>query len=497
MSLPSAPEITLPRTLPPPIATVWPGPTAPPAPSVLGWAAVAGAVAGIALPTDRAGIGWLIAAVAAVAAVALGHRDQSARPTIYRWLWTGAALALMAVGAVRASEWLFAMCAMTACVAGAFALAPGRTVRGMSLGLGAVLFAPVRAMPWAAKTIAELRRHTGNSSVRVAGSIAVTGVLVLVFGALFAGADAAFATVLGRLIPSVDGGSVFQWILLFAVFTMITIGACYWRAAPPDLDLPATRRAPLRRIEWALPVGVLVGLFAAFVLVQLTVLFGGRAYVARTAGMTVADYARRGFWQLCVVTLLALLVIAVTARRAPVDTRADRMWLRVLLGGLTLLTLVVVGSALSRMWAYQEAFGYTVLRLLVATCELWLGLVCLMVLAAGVHLRAAWLPRAVVASAVLALLGLATLNPDAYIAERNVARYAHTGLIDVGYLRGLSVDAAPELAKLREPSRSCALGAMRKHLDAYGDDGWQGWNLSRSAARDLIAGSYLRPDPCG
>jgi hypothetical protein len=491
----TAPPLLLPRS-PALFGETWSGPATPPAPAVLSWAAGAGAVAGVSLTTDRAGVGWLVASAAVVLAVAVVG-PRSAKPTVRHWVWSGAGLALMAVGTVRAAEWLFPLCAVTACVARALALARGRSVRDMAMGIGAVVFAPVRAVPWVAKGVAEVRKRTGRGPARVAGTVAVTGLLVLVFGALFAGADAAFATVVDRVMPSVDGGSVVRWIVLAPVFGMIVAGACYWLAAPPDLEAPATRRKPLRRFEWAVPVGVLVAMFAAFVLVQLTVLFGGREYVLSTAGVTAAEYARRGFWQLCVVTLLALLVIRVVARRASVDTKTDRVWLRSLLGGLTVLTLVIVGSALTRMWAYQEAYGYTVLRLLVATCELWLGLVCLMVLTAGVHLRAEWLPRAVVRSAMAALLGLAVLNPDAYVAERNVARYAHTGKIDLHYLGTLSVDAAPELARLPEPARSCALSEMRKSLDAYGDDGWQGWNLSRAEARRLIGNSYIRPANCG
>jgi hypothetical protein len=34
---------------------------------------------------------------------------------------------------------------------------------------------------------------------------------------------------------------------------------------------------------------------------------------------------------------------------------------------------------------------------------------------------------------------------------------------------------------------------MRARLDAAGADGWSGWNLSRSAARDLLHQAYLRP----
>ena len=141
---------------------------------------------------------------------------------------------------------------------------------------------------------------------------------------------------------------------------------------------------------------LLDALFAVFVLVQLTVLFGGAGHVLRTAGLTYAQYARGGFWQLLAVTALTLLVIAIAARRAPKATRADRLLVRVLLGTLAALSLVIVASALYRMQVYADAYGATRLRLVVSTVELWLGLLFVLVGVAVVRLRADWLPRLVV-----------------------------------------------------------------------------------------------------
>ena len=50
---------------------------------------------------------------------------------------------------------------------------------------------------------------------------------------------------------------------------------------------------------------------------------------------------------------------------SPRTTSADRAWVRGSLGLLCALTLVVVASALHRMHLYQQAYGFTVLRLLV------------------------------------------------------------------------------------------------------------------------------------
>jgi hypothetical protein len=223
--------------------------------------------------------------------------------------------------------------------------------------------------------------------------------------------------------------------------------------------------------------------------VQINTLFAGDEHVITTPDLTYADHARSGFWQLLAVAVLTLGVIAVVARLARLDSPDDRRWLRGLLGALSALTLVIVASAIARMWLYQQAYGFTVLRVLVIACELWLGVVYLMVLAAGVRLRAGWLARAVVATGFTALVGLAALNPERFIAERNVDRYHATQKIDVPYLAGLSEDAVPALATLPEDLRACALEFRR----VQGDD-WRSWNLGRSQAREALA--EVRRDGC-
>jgi hypothetical protein len=139
------------------------------------------------------------------------------------------------------------------------------------------------------------------------------------------------------------------------------------------------------------------------------------------------------------------------------------------------------------MWTYEQAYGFTRLRLLVSACELWLGLLFVLLLVAGVRLRGGWLAHVALATATLALLGIAILNPDRFIAERNVARFADSGKIDTEYLASLSADAVPALQGLPEPQRSCALGGIQRDLDQQGPDPWPAWNLGRYRARVLLA----------
>jgi hypothetical protein len=237
-------------------------------------------------------------------------------------------------------------------------------------------------------------------------------------------------------------------------------------------------------------------LFAAFVGIQLTVLFGGSQHVLETSGLTYADYARSGFWQLAVVTVLTLLVLAGAARWAPRDTRSDRTLIRVLLGSLAALTLVIVASAAHRMDLYSDTYGLTRLRVLVTACELWLGVVFVLILVAGIRLRGAWLPPVAMATGVLALLGLAAANPDGLIAHRNIVRYQQLHKIDISYLANLSADAAPELDRLPPDLRDCVLREIATGL-ADDEDDWRGWNQGRQHARDLLAARPVNPAEYG
>ena len=53
---------------------------------------------------------------------------------------------------------------------------------------------------------------------------------------------------------------------------------------------------------------VVNAVFAAFLVAQAAVIFGGHDYLQRTTGLTYAEYVHQGFGQLTVATALTLLV---------------------------------------------------------------------------------------------------------------------------------------------------------------------------------------------
>jgi hypothetical protein len=274
--------------------------------------------------------------------------------------------------------------------------------------------------------------------------------------------------------------------VLVALAVVLAGGGLLRAAAAPA---PAARAASprLARLEWTLPLGALVALFAAFVALQLTTLFGGHEHVLRTTGLTYAEYARAGFAQLIAVAALTLAVIAGALHWARREGPVDEGLLRGLLGALCALTLVVLASALERLGLYEEAYGFTRLRLLAHAQILWLGGLFALLLAAGAFRRAPWLPRAAVGLSAAAAVVFALADPDRRIAERNVDRYERTGKLDRRYLAALSADAVPALAGLPVRVRACALP------DVADGDGVAGLNRARARARAALARSAAGP----
>ncbi|MFC7529087.1 DUF4153 domain-containing protein [Actinoplanes sp. GCM10030250] len=478
----------------------WPGPGRPASAATLLALLIAAVVAAFSVPLDRTGAGWLVTVIAGTAAlvVARAVRDEEEIAPLVRrpepsaardrFFWAAATIALLGVGTFRAADWLFALCVMTATITSVLAISTGRSLRAIVAAYVIVPIAALRGLTWLRRGLTRLSSRRSNSTaVRAAGTAVVSIVLLTVFGSLFVSADAAFAGFFDALVPEIRVDSVFRWVFVGGVSFTLLGAAAFLRAAPPAAgDLDRTEGRKVGRWEWAVPLSLLTLLFAAFVAVQLTVLFGGSRHVVQTDGLTYAEYARSGFWQLCAVTALTLVVLAGAARWAPRTERTDRMLLRYVLGALTVLTFVIVASALHRMSVYTDMYGLTRLRLLVAACEVWFGLILCMVLVAGLRIHAPWLPRVALATGVLALLGLAAANPDGLIAENHVQRYERTARIDTGYLGSLSPDAVPALAELDDAERrACLLWAIGAATAP--DESWREWNLGRQTARDLIA----------
>ena len=150
----------------------------------------------------------------------------------------------------------------------------------------------------------------------------ISGSLLLVFGSLLRSADPIFERLVA--LPDFDVGLVISHVFVAGFFAWIAGGWAYgalvasparWRA--PD-RFPISLGAP----DLTAALGTLTVLFGAYVLTQLGWFFGGERFLRETTGLTAAEYARHGFFQMVAVVALVVPLLLGDARHAEAGRRA-------------------------------------------------------------------------------------------------------------------------------------------------------------------------------
>jgi signal transduction histidine kinase len=474
---------------------VFPRPELPETPRwLLAVCAAVGLLAAVALPYSSVGLGLVLVAVAMGAAVL-----PAARKRITPW---SAAMGLVAYGMIsvalfRDADWLVGLLLLAGFGMAALALSgAGHGWLGVARGGASVVLA-LLPVPWF--LAAPMRRMANRKVLPTLIGLGLTAVLLVVFGALFASADAVFARTVERLLFSQDWAETLPLrVLVFAVFAAVVAAAVLVGLRPVAEPQAPSLRLRVGRGLWVTPLAALNLLFGAFVAMQLTALFGDAGWVVATTDLTYAEYARSGFFQLVVVSVFVLAIVAVAS--GAVETEGRERWLMAgLLGLLCALTMVILASAMYRLDLYVDAYGLTRLRASVQAAIWWLGGVFVLVLVAGALrlLRrgpAGWLPRTMVLMTGAGLLAFAVWNPDLRVAETQLA-VRGVERLDQRYLGGLGAEAVPALDRLPEPLRSCVLREVTRANRLDRPDPWNGWNLARDRAREVLAARPVPPGP--
>ncbi|NDJ53175.1 MAG: DUF4173 domain-containing protein [Chloroflexi bacterium] len=328
-------------------------------------------------------------------------------------------------------------------------------------------FAPFLTVVEAAKRT-DLKGQTSASIRRVLIGLAIAIPFLVIFTVLLASADLVFGGVLENLFASLNLGSVVGHLFLTLVFAWLIIGlltyglsrlpdgALNWNApwqpkqAPDDEGAEAAaspRPLIIGMVESGIVLFLIDALFVAFVAVQFTVLFGGEQFL-ESRGLTYSEYARRGFFELVAVAALSLGLLLVLDFITKREGQGQRRLFVIGSGLMISMNLVMLVSAFTRMQLYEQAFGFTRLRVFTHVFMVWLAflIIAFIVLLAAQRTRLFATALLIFGMGYAATLNL--LNTDLFIVRQNVARYEAGEDLDVAYLGTLSADAVPGLLPL-------------------------------------------------
>ena len=290
-------------------------------------------------------------------------------------------------------------------------------------------------------------RRTLALAAGACGALALVALLLPILSS----ADALFAAATADLRAFMQAHfTTALWKLLWGlVLTPFVFGLLVSLRRPQPLAGPAAEKSP--RADGLLFVVMLAALdvlYLLFLAVQSAGLFGGPDYLA-ARGISYADWARGGFFQMVGVTVLNLAVLlpALTLSR-----REGQAWkvLRLLSAVLAAESLVLLASACWRMTLYVTAYGLSFKRLM----TYWgMAMMALFLLTALYKTRRPDFSfcRAAFPLALALWLVINCVPADYLVAKNQVDRYlsGESATIDAEYLLyGLSYDTLSQLDRL-------------------------------------------------
>ena len=226
----------------------------------------------------------------------------------------------------------------------------------------------------------KLRRYVGSVLLGVAIAIPV---LFIILPLLFK-ADAGFERVMNDLMRWLISERIL--IILFRILISIPV-SCYLYGLvygtvsgriTDRIDKDVTRRTgeQIRKMPDVTTVTVMAlvcAVYFIFIAVQGNYLFSA-FFGKMPEWFTYAEYARRGFFELCGIGAwnLGILLLASLISRTPGYKNTG---LKIMTVILSVLTLLLIATAVSKMGMYISAYGLTVKRVLTMTFMLWMAIV--------------------------------------------------------------------------------------------------------------------------
>ena len=341
--------------------------------------------------------------------------------------------------------------------------------------------------------------------------------LIVVFGSLLRAADPIFASLLR--LPDVDVGAVMSHVVVIGFFAWVFAGWSRGAFISPASAGRAPDRLPLTLgiTDMTAALVTLDVLFALFIVAQLGWFFGGEGFLQARTGLTAAEYARGGFFQMVVVVVLVVPLLMATRALAAAGVDAARRHTRLALPMVVLL-LAMIASAALRMRLYVSYFGLTTDRFYTLAIMAWLAVVLVWFALTTLRGRDRYFVGGAVIAAYAALFVLNVVVPDRVVARVNVARARRStpaggSALDVAYLSRLSGDAlataiaatiappavlsaskagrdAPDVERCRAARRIRTRWGPSSAAAAFAEEpnAWRGWNAGTARSLRLAAG---------
>lgn len=331
---------------------------------------------------------------------------------------------------------------------------------------------------------------TGKKIGAMMLGLLITVPLIIIVFSLLIEADAAFEAMM-EFLPDIDfQEAVFTIAIGMGIFIFM-YSRCVALVRRPKSEFCTDISSKKGINKWTVNT-VLTGVCLVYVLYlisQLAYFVSGFSGIV-PRGYTLAEYARRGFFEmalLCVINLGIIVVTSLVVRKSGTRVPISSRFLCLFIG---LVTLFMVAAASAKMFIYIDGYGLTRSRVLTQILILFFGIAAISV-SISQFTKVHRYMQVLVITALL--LGGAAFwaDIDTVVATYNVNAYLEGDLetVDVDYLSDLNSGAIPQLVRLVEESEDPAVVIEAKRALKYKYAEWtdfRDWNYAVDEAAEAL-----------
>lgn len=297
----------------------------------------------------------------------------------------------------------------------------------------------------------KLKSKDNNNSKKVFKGLLITIPIALVIIGMLASADQEFSNVLYsviRVIGKAFGNMQFMEIavrLVLIIIVFIYLSSFFdniisnFKIEKEDKEYNNQKdNTTIKMIITTLNI-----IYLVFSIIQI------KALIVRDEYINYADYARQGFFQLMIISVINLIMILIAKSKSYKNNKFTNIMCLLMI----LFTFILIVSSAIRMYFYEQAYGYTFLRLAVyfalLTEAILLIPTILYVLNKKKNLLKTYFSIIVTIYVIINLV-----NIDNIIASRNVTRYIETGKIDMVYIESnTGTDAIKQIIRILQSDK--------------------------------------------
>lgn len=287
----------------------------------------------------------------------------------------------------------------------------------------------------------------------------------MIFGDLF---DKIFGRIIDFIVDVVLDDFIGRLITFIIIFFLIGVSMMYILFEYPKKK--EEKKIKENKIKDVLTFKILVSvlniIYVIFDIIQIKSLM----LHSVASNINYAEYARQGFFELMVVSIINIAVILISKKYESKDNKKEYKFINIMNVVMVFLTIIIIISSFMRMNLYEAAYGYTTLRLLVyitLMTETVLMIPTIMyILNSNINIFKCYLVI-IMSSYIIANF----INIDYIVARRNVNRYYMNEKIDFDYLRNYGYDNIPILIELYNRTDDYELkGEIKEYLEIMARD---------------------------